>query len=76
MNGDLYLWTWVTMGKFYFYKDGTDKTHLLYKSQRYLTGTNFVFPAELAKTELEPLATSTINSAPTPRQASPAGTWT
>ena len=54
VNGDLYLWTWVTMGKFYFYKDGTDKTHLLYKSQRYLTGTNFVFPAELAKTELEP----------------------
>lgn len=54
VNGDLYLWTWVTMGKFYFYKDGTDKTHLLYKSQRYLTGTNFVFPADLAKTELEP----------------------
>ena len=42
------------MGKFYFYKDGTDKNHLLYKSQRYLTGSNFVFPAELAKSELEP----------------------
>ena len=54
VNGDLYLWIWVTMGKFYFYKDGTDKTHLLFKSQRYLTGTNFVFPAELATTQLEP----------------------
>ncbi|VWL87433.1 Uncharacterised protein [Collinsella aerofaciens] len=55
VNGDLYLWAWVTMGKFYFYKDGTDKTHLLFKSQRYLTGTNFVFPAELATTQLEPM---------------------
>lgn len=54
VNGDLYLWTRVRMGKFYFYKDGTDKNHLLYKSQRYLTGSNFVFPAELAKSELEP----------------------
>lgn len=54
VNGDLYLWTRVRMGKFYFYKDGTDKTHLLYKSQRYLTGSNFVFPAELATSELEP----------------------
>ncbi len=54
VNGDLYLWTRVMMGKFYFYKDGTDKNHLLYKSQRYLTGSNFVFPAELAKSELEP----------------------
>lgn len=53
VNGDLYLWTRVMMGKFYFYKDGTDKNHLLYKSQRYLTGSNFVFPAELAKSELE-----------------------
>lgn len=53
VNGDLYLWTRVRMGKFYFYKDGTDKNHLLYKSQRYLTGSNFVFPAELAKSELE-----------------------
>jgi len=54
VNGDLYLWTRVRMGKFYFYKDGTDKAHLLYKSQRYLTGTNFVFPDELATTQLEP----------------------
>lgn len=54
VNGDLFLWTRVRMGKFYFYKDGTDKNHLLYKSQRYLTGTNFVFPAELATSELEP----------------------
>lgn len=54
VNGDLYLWTRVMMGKFYFYKDGTDKAHLLYKSQRYLTGTNFVFPDELATTQLEP----------------------
>ena len=52
VNGDLYLWTRVRMGKFYFYKDGTDKAHLLYKSQRYLTGTNFVFPDELATCNL------------------------
>lgn len=54
VNGDLYLWTRVRMGKFNFYKDGTDKDHLIFRSQRYLTGTVYTFPSDLVSKSLEP----------------------
>lgn len=54
VNGDLYLWTRVRMGRFNFYKDGTDKDHLIFRSQRYLTGTIYTFPSDLISKSLEP----------------------
>lgn len=54
VNGDLYLWTRVRMGRFNFYKDGTDKDHLVFRSQRYLTGTVYTFPSDLISKSLEP----------------------
>ena len=54
VNGDLYLWTRVRMGRFNFYKDGTDKDHLIFRSPRYLTGTVYTFPTDLVSKSLEP----------------------
>ena len=54
VNGDLYLWTWVTMGKFMFFKDGLDKEDVIFTSPRYLTGTDYTFPQEVIDKQLEP----------------------
>ena len=54
VNGDLYLWTKVKVGGFMFFKDGLDKTDVIYTARRYLTGTRFVFPQEVYDKQLEP----------------------
>lgn len=54
VNGDLYLWTKVKVGGFMFFKDGLDKTDVIYTARRYLTGTRYVFPQEVYDKQLEP----------------------
>lgn len=54
VNGDLYLWTRVRMGKFMFFKDGLDKEDVIFTSPRYLTGTDYTFPQEVIDKQLEP----------------------
>ena len=54
VNGDLYLWTRVRMGQAWFLKDGCSKENVIYRSPRYLAGTNYKFPDSLIDKELEP----------------------
>lgn len=54
VNGDLYLWTRVRMGQAWFLKDGCSKENVIYRSPRYLAGTNYRFPDSLIDKELEP----------------------
>lgn len=54
VNGDLYLWTRVRMGKFIFFKDGLDKEDIIFTSPRFLTGTDYTFPQEVIDKQLEP----------------------
>ena len=54
VNGDLYLWTRVRMGKFMFFKDGLSKENIIFTSLRYLTGTDYTFPQEVIDRQLEP----------------------
>ena len=54
VNGDLYLWTRVRMGKFIFFKDGLAKDNIIFTSPRYLTGTDYTFPQEVIDRQLEP----------------------
>lgn len=54
VNGDLYLWTRVRMGQAWFLKDGCSKENVIYRSPRYLAGTNYRFPDSLIVKELEP----------------------
>ena len=54
VNGDLYLWTRVRMGKFIFFKDGLDKENIIFTSPRFLTGTDYTFPKEVIDRQLEP----------------------
>ena len=54
VNGDLYLWTRVRMGKFIFFKDGLDKENIIFTSPRYLTGTDYTFLQEVIDKQLEP----------------------
>lgn len=54
VNGDLYLWTRVRMGKFIFFKDGLGKENIIFTSPRYLTGTDYTFPQEVIDKQLEP----------------------
>lgn len=54
VNGDLYLWTRVRMGKFIFFKDGLAKENIIFTSPRCLTGTDFTFPQEVIDKQLEP----------------------
>lgn len=54
VNGDLYLWTRVRMGKFIFFKDGLAKENIIFTSSRCLTGTDYTFPQEVIDKQLEP----------------------
>ena len=54
VNGDLYLWTRVRMGKFIFFKDGLAKENIIFTSPRSLTGTDYTFPQEVIDKQLEP----------------------
>lgn len=54
VNGDLYLWTRVRMGKFIFFKDGLAKENIIFTSHRCLTGTDYTFPQEVIDKQLEP----------------------
>ena len=54
VNGDLYLWTRVRMGKFIFFKDGLAKENIIFTSPRCLTGTDYTFPQEVIDKQLEP----------------------
>lgn len=54
VNGDLYLWTKVTMGQAWFLKDGCAKENVIYRSPRFLKGTVYKFPDSLIDKELEP----------------------
>lgn len=54
VNGDLYLWTRVRMGKFIFFKDGLAKENIIFTSHRFLTGTDYTFPQEVIDKQLEP----------------------
>ena len=54
VNGDLYLWSKVTVCKFRFYKDGLAKENLIFESPRMLVGTHYIFPQEVTDKQLEP----------------------
>ena len=54
VNGDLYLWTRVRMGKFIFFKDGLAKENIIFTSPRSLIGTDYTFPQEVIDKQLEP----------------------
>lgn len=54
VNGDLYLWTRVRMGKFIFYKDGLAEENIIFTSPLILTGTDYTFPQEVIDKQLEP----------------------
>ena len=54
VNGDLYLWTKVQVGGFMFFKDGLDKTDVIYTARRFLTGTRYIFPQSVYDKQLEP----------------------
>ena len=54
VNGDLYLWSKVQVGGFMFFKDGLDKTDVIYTARRFLTGTRYTFPQNVYDKQLEP----------------------